>query len=124
VPAEVDAALSVFMKGVKRDVVQRQKDGELRVQEGKEAFSFEQYQMVCKAMMALTGTEGPFLHLVHVLAWNLMCRVDNVFNIMLAHMAWVQDSLTVVFARMIRTVTGRVIHVISTPTPTTLPSVH
>ena len=99
VPAEVDAALSVFMKGVKRDVVQRQKDGELRVQEGKEAFSFEQYQMVCKAMMALTGTEGPFLHLVHVLAWNLMCRVDNVFSIMLAHMAWVQDSLTVVFAQ-------------------------
>lgn len=96
---ETDAGLSQFMKGIKRDVVERQQKGELPVREGKEPFTFELYHKVCMAMLKLTGTEGPFLHLVHVLAWCLMCRVENVFHILLAHMSWAQDSLTIVFAQ-------------------------
>jgi hypothetical protein len=84
-PAEVDAALSVFMKGVKRDVVDQQKAGELRVQEGKEAFSFEQYQMLCKAMLALKGTEGLFLHVARACVEPYVPRGQRVQHHASAH---------------------------------------
>ena len=39
-----------------------------------------------------------FAHVFSVLCWNLMCRAGNCVNIMLPHMSWCDDSLTISFA--------------------------
>lgn len=94
------------VKGYKKSIAKKKAEGVMSVTEGKSRLTFAGYCAICKEMMHLRpeGTKNRFAQSTFAwsfmtLSWNLMARCNSVNSIMLQHIDWKNDSLTVTFAK-------------------------
>jgi hypothetical protein len=86
--------LSPLFAGLQREEARSARLGEKEdTDEGKQPFTFSMYSTIMLSI--LTKTVNPFMHLFAVLAWNLMCRGDNVQDINLRNVSWREDALLI-----------------------------
>lgn len=98
--SEFAARLTLFYKGIKRKTTQERQQTNIRLQEGKEPFTFALYRELAHALLVHDNKNAVFLRLFLVLSWNLMCRAGNTEAIRLAHVGWAEDALTIHFSHM------------------------
>jgi hypothetical protein len=96
-PAEMEAALTVLWKGIKRDVQDRKADWDLPVEEGKSPLPIDLYELLMLKMFMSERAEGPFTHLYSLLSLNLGCRSNNTAGIAFSHFSWQIDALGCLF---------------------------
>ncbi len=90
--------LSSFMKGVKNTLATLKHTGRMRGQEGKGPLSVHGYKYLAMEGLQYSGPDKDLhacCHLFVVLAWNLMARSVTVGSILLDHIEWENDALTI-----------------------------
>lgn len=95
-----------FIHGYKKKIADKKAAGVMSVTEGKSKLAFTGYNEICKHLMKKapirnknTWAQGIFGWAFMTLCWNLMARGDSVRNVMLQHIDWKNDCMTVTFAR-------------------------
>ena len=105
----LDKQLDRFMLGYKKKVSDLKQKGEMDLFEGKQHLAFEGYKMLAEKFFLSTpieetgkgnhkqGSWGQFIFgwVYVVLSWNLIARSVETGRIMLAHISWVNDALTI-----------------------------
>lgn len=101
-PKEICHEIAEFIVGYQREYNDAKQRGEVPMMEGKCPMSFTGYRYIAlKAVQATNDCmQNIFAWAYLVLCWNLMARSDNVGSLMLEHIGWVDDALTVTFVRM------------------------
>jgi hypothetical protein len=101
---QTDTELDDFIHGYKKIVALKKTRGVMEVREGKSALSFTGYVALATSMMKLSPSghkfpwmEGIFSWSFLVLSWNLMSRSINIGSIMLQHIDWNNDCMTIIF---------------------------
>jgi len=104
-PREVDVALKKAIATYKRDVGDKKRRGVMKQKEGKSPFSLNGYIVLCKHFMAMkpqrnatTWNEGLFASLFTKLSVNTISRSDNIDDLLLEHISWENDALTLLFS--------------------------
>ena len=98
--------LSIFMGGMKREVIREKIEKGISFDEGKRPMSFEVYKRLCETLFFSEETEDVFCHLFLVLEWNLMARSENCLQMSLTHIQWKNDSLIFFFGKTKRNQEG------------------
>eukprot|EP00301_Raphidiophrys_heterophryoidea_P004019 c11782_g1_i1.p1 GENE.c11782_g1_i1~~c11782_g1_i1.p1 ORF type:complete len:262 (+),score=38.52 c11782_g1_i1:661-1446(+) len=108
--ATLNASLNRLISGYKKTVADLKQTGVMSAFEGKQALSFQGYQLMAKKFATLTpevtstgnhrGTttaatfmEGVFAWCFLLLQWNFIARSCTIAEIMLAHIGWRDDHL-------------------------------
>ena len=94
-----------FYKGFQKDIAQRKLDGKMKTKEGKNAATFQQYEMIAR-MALFAAASFPLVHVFVVLCWNLMCRSHSAAVLMYAHISTGADCLTFVLPKQKNDVEG------------------
>ena len=109
----LDDWLDNFIKGYKKTVAEKKEKGIMKISEGKSSLSFGGYKHICDFMLsmkpihrAFSWQEGLFSWLYMTLTWNLMCRSYNSAHLMLQHLDWKDDCMTIKFAKTKNDSTG------------------
>jgi hypothetical protein len=94
---EMACRVSQFVSGYKRKVSDAKETGEMKLNEGKSPFTFENYHLISeKSLKDLQEpSEVHFAHLYLTLCWNLMARSCSVGHIKYSHITWATDSLQI-----------------------------
>eukprot|EP00644_Phytophthora_capsici_P017843 jgi/Phyca11/126377/e_gw1.62.142.1 len=96
----LELELTTYFKGLKHTLAKEASNGTGRIKTGKDPLMFDLYIFPCKKMLLLPGKDMVFSHAYMVIAWNLMCRLSNAFEIRHSHMEWKSDALQIYFAHM------------------------
>jgi hypothetical protein len=105
-PEEQEVRLTSFLAGFKRNVAQLKLEGYMEIREGRSPVSFPGYHAL--AMSILRGcpesrSSSWLQHIMpwpfHLLCWNLIGRSCSVGNLMLQHLRWKNDCLTIVLPK-------------------------
>jgi hypothetical protein len=99
-PPQFGVELTLFYKGLKRQLVTDARSSGMVVKEGKEPFSFALYRILCHGLLQGNKKEHSFAHVFLILSWNLMCRAGNTVSIKFSHVKWREDALGIYFAHM------------------------
>ena len=106
-PEPMKKDLAIFINGMKRNVTAAKKILGLKITEGKEALSFEAYELVAKKLFHSKAKRDVFNHLFLVLDWNLMKRAENCVDAMINHISFGSDCLKFEFAKSKNEQTGQ-----------------
>ena len=87
------------LKGAKKARAQLKEKGEVKMEEGKEALSFELYSTIAKHLFESDNKNAPFAHLFLLLSWNLMCRSSTTSIVKVKHLRVEGDAVVVYIAR-------------------------
>ena len=87
--------LTTLLKGFKRRIIEERVVAGESLDEGKDAMSFECYNLLCKKFFEGDKDEFIFAHTFLLLEWNLMARADNIVNLNVNDLEWDGDSLVV-----------------------------
>jgi hypothetical protein len=90
--------MSKAMAGLKNTAAKRRGQDGGKLGEGKLPLPFDVYCAICKALAKDKDTSAVFAHCFLTMTWNLMCRSRNTVNIMMEHISFNGDSMTVQFA--------------------------
>lgn len=99
--AEVNSWCHDFITGYKNVVATKKSQGYMSITEGKAPLSFNGYQKISMFLVKLTPVLAftweliMFVRLFLVMCWNLIGRSNSVGNVMLQHMDWANDLLTI-----------------------------
>ena len=96
----LEKEISNHFKGLKRTIAASTATGVEKIKVGKDPLSFEFFQFLCEELLRGDKREMIFARTYMIIAWNLMCRASNAFNIRHEHMEWTNDSLCIYFAHM------------------------
>mmetsp|Transcript_12129 Transcript_12129/g.15607 ORF Transcript_12129/g.15607 Transcript_12129/m.15607 type:complete len:659 (-) Transcript_12129:55-2031(-) len=94
--------ISEFLKAYKRNVSEKKANGEMSSQEGKDPMNNEGLEylaketLTCPTDMILNITA----HLYLLLCWNLMARSITVSDLLIDHISWSGDALTIYVGKM------------------------
>mmetsp|Transcript_17078 Transcript_17078/g.28521 ORF Transcript_17078/g.28521 Transcript_17078/m.28521 type:complete len:735 (+) Transcript_17078:98-2302(+) len=101
---EIDDAVQLQIKGYKKDVGQKKRAGIMRFKDGKRKYSLHGYIEICSHFNRIqpnqqenTWKEGLFASLFTKISVNTIGRSDNVDDILLRHLDFTNDALTVLF---------------------------
>ena len=96
-PKEMEIAMQKHFnfKGLKRRDAKERANSTRKIKEGKEPLPFELYKWLGRYFLRDVDA---FSHCYLTMAWNLCCRTVNCEGIMIEHLSWTSDSLTVHFA--------------------------
>jgi len=86
------------MSGLKNTAAKCRGEKGSKLGAGKEPLPFDVYRAICKALVKDKDTQAAFAHCFLTITWNLMCRSRNTVNIIIEHMGFSGDSMTVQFA--------------------------
>jgi hypothetical protein len=101
IPVETKKNLAKFMAGYKRKIASKKENGEMKSQEGKDAFKMESYTYICKCLLVLMPAMlAMSLHLFCILCWNLMARSISVSKLRYDHTTWEADALVIKLNKM------------------------
>lgn len=92
--------LSDFFRGLRRTIARKEGEGHISHTSGKDPLSFDLLQYFSKQMFHQTTKDFIFARCFLLLAWNLMARSQNTFNIHYTHISWGEDSLRIYFSHM------------------------
>ena len=92
-PAGYRDQMSTLLKGLTRTIVAEKVDSGESLEEGKEAMSFACYELLCKKFFEGEKNEYAFAHLFLTLEWNLIARSDNIVNLSLSNIEWIDDAM-------------------------------
>lgn len=93
------AKLKTLKKGAGRLRAQEKERGEVPMEEGKAALSFELYCLLAEELFTSVAKNAIFLHSFLLLSWNLMSRASTTSSVRMAHVKWENDSLIIQVAR-------------------------
>ena len=103
--ASIEQWIAAFIQGYKRTVAEKKAAGVMDIKEGKSKLAFNGYVEIAKHLMkkAPVGRKGTWAQGIYgwafmTISWNLMARGDSVRNIMLQHVNWKNDCMTITFA--------------------------
>ena len=114
---ELNAEIDLFITGYKKEVARLKQQGEMTAFEGKQALTFSGYVMLSDQFLhlfpessqrgnhrgpngaAVTWTMGIFAWAFLILQWNFIARSVSMGAIMLAHLSWKEDHLTITTPR-------------------------
>lgn len=112
-PPDIDSWVQTFIRGYKKTVAEKKATGVMSLKEGKSNLAFTGYNAICKEFMERTPSgrkhswaQGIFGWAFMTLSWNLMARSDSVRKIMLQHVDWKNDCMTITFAKHKGDLTG------------------
>lgn len=104
--------LSSLIKGFKKKIALKKKNGELPSIEGRHPITFGGYKLLALKFLSLkpevkqgnnsrnsncgSWNESIFSWPFWLLLWNLMQRSETIANVQLEHISWKEDSLTIV----------------------------
>ena len=97
---ELESELKNHYKGLKRKVASDIAAGGGQIKVGKDPLSFSLFRFLGLELLKLACRESVFAHAFMILAWNLMARAANTFDVCHNHMEWVEDALCIYFAQM------------------------
>ena len=92
---ELESELKNHYKGLKRKVASDIAEGGGQIKVGKDPLSFSLFRFLGLELLKLACRESVFAHAFMILAWNLMARAANTFDVCHNHMEWVEDALHV-----------------------------
>jgi hypothetical protein len=102
---EVVDEIKHIMATYKRDVGEKRRKGVMKVREGKDPVSLVGYEHICKWLyqMKPVGHKGRWSESLFVnLYLRLQCatigRTDNISSLLLSHVEWSEDALTITFS--------------------------
>jgi hypothetical protein len=94
-PDAFEDRVEKFAKGYAKDAAtSRSKNGS-----GKDALPFELLCELSRGMLMADNKEYAFARAFMLIQWNLMCRSNNVEDLMLAHLQWADDHMLVYFRK-------------------------
>lgn len=99
VPANVLSAQKSFYKASLRIKQTEITATGSEIKSGKDPLDITSYRWLAEQILRLSSKEFIITHTMFVFSWNLMCRVNNVIELNLAHMEWRDDSLVVFFSQ-------------------------
>ena len=106
----LDKQLDRFMQGYRKKVSDLKQKGIMEIYEGKQFLAFEGYKMLAEEAIAMAPTpqsgkgnhkqgwtwgQSIFSWVYMILSWNLIARSVETGRIMLAHISWQNDALTI-----------------------------
>ncbi len=94
----VASRLTVWFKGLKRELADRAARGEGKVTEGKLPLEHSLMIFLMETSLASPKKGATFARVYLLLTWNLMCRAGNTGSIHHNHLEWKDDALGVYFA--------------------------
>jgi hypothetical protein len=103
-PGDVDDAINIQIASYKRDVGLKKRAGYMKQKEGKSPYNLIGYVELSKFFMKMrpinnkyTWMEGIFASLFTKLSVNTIGRSDNIDDLLLSHIDWENDALTIKF---------------------------
>ena len=98
--------IAAFIHGYKKTIADKKQRGIMSIHEGRSKLSFPGYNAICEHLMKLTPegrrhtwAQGIFGWAFMTLCWNLMARGESTRTVMLQHVDWKNDCMTVTFAK-------------------------
>ena len=105
-PEAQETKLTSFIAGFKRSVAQLKLEGYMDVREGRSPISFPGYKALANAILrgCPINRSSHWLQYImpwpfHILCWNLIARSCSVGDLMLQHLRWKNDCLTIVLPK-------------------------
>ena len=90
---ELETELAAYYLALKRTAAALVASGVGKVKVGKDPLPFTLLKFLCLALLLDVSRESIFARTFMILAWNLISRSKNTFNVHLKHMEWKEDSL-------------------------------
>ena len=97
---ELETELAAYYLALKRAAATLVASGVGKVKIGKDPLPSTLFKFLCTALLLDLSRESIFARTFMILAWNLMSRSKNTFNVHLNHMEWKEDSLQIFFSQM------------------------
>ena len=97
---ELETELAAYYLALKRAAATLVASGVGKVKIGKDPLPSTLFKFLCTALLLDLSRESIFARTFMILAWNLMSRSKNTFNVHLNHMEWKEDSLQMFFSQM------------------------
>lgn len=94
---DFEKELASLYKGLKRKVASNIAAGGGKIRVGKDPLAFSLYTYLGLVVLKIGNREAVFARTFMILAWNLMARSANVFEICISHMEWREDALCIFF---------------------------
>ena len=99
-PEAMTKELSILINGLKRKIQAAKDHLGLKISEGKDALSFEAYELLAKKLFFSGEKRDMFNYLYTVLDWNIMKRSENCVKAKINHIKFGSDCLIFEFARL------------------------
>ena len=99
-PQELEKEVSNHFKGLKRKVASVIAAGGGKIKVGKDPLAFSLYRFLGLILLQLDTCDSIFARTFMIIAWNLMARSANTFDICISHMEWQGDALCIYFSQM------------------------
>ena len=99
-PQELEKEVSNHFKGLKRKVASVIAAGGGKIKVGKDPLAFSLYRFLGLILLQLDTRDSIFARTFMIIAWNLMARSANTFDICISHMEWQGDALCIYFSQM------------------------
>ena len=97
---ELETELAAYYLALKRAAATLVASGVGKVKIGKDPLPSTLFKFLCTALLLDLSRESIFARTFMILAWNLMSRSKNTFNVHLNHIEWKEDSLQIFFSQM------------------------
>ena len=92
IPYQYTALIAEFLSNKRKKEKQMKADGDIDVDNSREAMSFELYRALAWFFLV---TGNIFSHVFLLFCWNMMVRNCNCDQLNFAHVMWVQDALAI-----------------------------
>ncbi len=98
-PLSVANAIKAVVKGVKRTIAQKKQNGELPMEEGKDAIPSDILVMLLEELAKSTDKNAVFIRAFFLTSLAMVTRANNTTQIRLSHINWMEDALTIYLAK-------------------------
>ena len=92
----LETKLGLYLAVVEKIIAKEKKAGVRAFHDGKNKLSFHLYSRLCVELLTCDTLDADELHCFFTICWNMMARSDTVSSIMLSHLEWDNDHLTIV----------------------------
>jgi len=98
-PDVMSNEMTIFINGMQRTISAAKEHLGLKITEGKDALSFDNYEFLAKQLFFSGEKKDVFNRLFLILDWNLMKRAENCVHAKINHIRFESDSLVFEFAK-------------------------
>lgn len=91
--------IAELKKGARRERAEAKERGDIKMEDGKSALTFELYRFAAGAILQESNPSSVFVHFFLLLSWNLMTRASNTAAVRAGHLRWEEDALMVGISR-------------------------
>ena len=99
-PRDFEKQLGGLYRGLKRKVALNIAAGGGKIKVGKDPLAFSLFRFLGLSLLLQDFRDSVFARTFMIIAWNLMARSANTFEICIQHMEWQEDALCIYFSQM------------------------